>query len=66
MKTLAVLIIVLQLAANAGVPQVFVHAVAGSGSRQLYERLGFTPLVRLAAHYRDGTGMTLLYRELGS
>lgn len=54
----------LERAVNDGVSQVFVHAIDGSGSRELYERLGFTPLVRFALHYRDGAGMTLLYRRL--
>lgn len=54
----------LALALRDGATQVFVHCVAGSGSRQLYESLGFVPLVRLAHHYGDGSGMTLLWRRL--
>jgi GNAT superfamily N-acetyltransferase len=54
----------LQLALRDGVPQVFVHCIDGSGSRGLYEKLGFVPLVHVTRHYRDGTGMSLLYRAL--
>ena len=54
----------LRLAREAGATQVFVQCIEGSGSRSLYEGLGFTPLVRLARHYPDGRGMTLLYRRL--
>lgn len=43
---------------------IFVHCVAGSGSRELYASLGFQPLVSKDAHYRDGTGMTLMWLGL--
>lgn len=47
--------------------QIFAHCVAGSGSRELFEALGFVPLVSFARYYEDGTGMTLLFRPaLGS
>jgi ribosomal protein S18 acetylase RimI-like enzyme len=52
----------LRLAARSGASQVFVHCVDGSGSRELYEQLGFEPLVRFRRHYSDGTGMALLVR----
>lgn len=55
----------LALAGTAGPAakrQIFAHCVAGSGSRELLEGLGFAPLVRFARYYEDGTGMTLLYR----
>ncbi|MCB9679249.1 MAG: GNAT family N-acetyltransferase [Alphaproteobacteria bacterium] len=44
--------------------QVFVHCVAGAGSRGLYEKLDFVPLVTKDRHYPGGAGMTLLYRPL--
>jgi GNAT superfamily N-acetyltransferase len=55
----------LQLARREGARQVFVHCVAGSGSRELYEGLGMVPLVHFERHYGDGTAMTLLYASLG-
>lgn len=51
----------LALARASGAGQVFVHCVDGSGSRALYEALGFAPLVTTDRHYPDGSGMTLLY-----
>lgn len=51
----------LALARSTGAGQVFVNCVDGSGSRALYERLGFVPLVTADRHYPDGSGMTLLY-----
>ncbi len=56
----------LGLARRDEVRKVFVHCVAGSGSRELYERLGFTPLVTKRRHYPGGRGMTLLVRPLVS
>ncbi|MEZ4320450.1 MAG: GNAT family N-acetyltransferase [Myxococcota bacterium] len=51
-------------AIERGATQVFVDCVAGSGSRELYERIGFTPLVTKARHYRGGAGMTLMHTFL--
>lgn len=51
-------------ATDLRVAQLFVHSVAGSGSRELFERHGFVPLVELARFYPDGTGMTFLWRDL--
>jgi N-acetylglutamate synthase-like GNAT family acetyltransferase len=54
----------LALAREAGVRKVFVHCIAGSGSRELYEGLGFVPLVTKRQHYPGGRGMTLLVKPL--
>lgn len=51
-------------ARSAGAVHVFVHAVTGAGSRALYEKLGFDPLITIDRHYDGGAGMTLLYRRL--
>jgi ribosomal protein S18 acetylase RimI-like enzyme len=55
----------LALAEHAGVPQMFVHSIAGSGSAELFAGLGFTPLLELGRYYPDGTGMTFLFKALG-
>lgn len=52
-------------ARRAGAHRVFVHCVAGSGSRPLYEAIGFTPLVTVDDYYRGGLAMTLLTLALG-
>jgi GNAT superfamily N-acetyltransferase len=52
------------VAKASGVKHLFVHSIAGSGSQQLFEGLGFTALVELARYYPDGSGMTFLYRDL--
>jgi GNAT superfamily N-acetyltransferase len=50
-------------ALKRGARQAWVTCVAGSGSRELYETLGFTPLVTLQRRYRGGQGMTLLHAD---
>lgn len=54
----------MMLAARARARRIYLHALTGSGSRELYTRLGFVPLVAKDHHYPDGTGMTLMVREL--
>ena len=54
----------MMLASRARAHRIYLHALTGSGSRSLYERLGFTPLVSKDHHYPDGTGMTLMVRDL--
>lgn len=53
-----------ELGARRGWRRMFAQCVDRSGSRELFGGLGFAPLVHLAHHYADGTGMTLMVRAL--
>ncbi len=53
-----------EMAELVGAQRVFVHCVEGSGSTELYLRLGFEPVLRRRRHYTDGSGMALLCATL--
>lgn len=52
------------LGGRRGWRRMFAQCVDGTGSRELFGGLGFAPLVHVAHHYADGTGMTLMLRTL--